>query len=231
MGVRVRRVAMQKEITMAPTSTPFRSLTPVLACLLLVGGCAAPAATPAAPTTEVAAQSLDSNVSLGLGERDFTMAFTRACADPKGDCPDTSTEKFRCQNFTYEVKAPRDAASGQASGKRQHAPIRIVKEWDAATPLLMRALVANETFKTVTLEFSRNVRGSGKLSVATTITLTDVTVVGLTHVVGSLDPRCPSGDCDDGSTPKELEEVSLMCASMAVSDGKTTAVDDWLVRD
>lgn len=217
---------------MPSPSTPFRSLTPVLACLLLVGGCAAPATTPAAPpTTEVAAQSLDSSVSLGLGERDFTMSFTRACADPKGDCPAPIVEKFRCQNFAYEVKAPRDAASGQATGKRQHAPIRIVKEWDAATPLLMKALVDGEPFKTVTLEFSRNVRGSGKPSVATTITLTDVTVVGLTHVVGSLDPKCPSGACADGGTPKELEEVSLVCASMAVSDGKTTAVDDWLVRD
>jgi type VI secretion system secreted protein Hcp len=212
-------------------NNPFRSLTPWLTCALLIGGCAAPATTPSAPTTEVAAQSLDSSVSLGLGERDFTMSFTRACDDPKGDCPAPSVEKFRCQNFTYEVKSPRDAASGQASGKRQHAPIRIVKEWDAATPLLMRALVENETFKTVTLEFSRNVRGTAKLSVATTITLTDVTVVGLTHVVGSLDPKCPSGACADGSTPKELEEVSLVCASMSVSDGKTTAVDSWLVRD
>ncbi len=32
------------------------------------------------------------------------------------------------------VSAPRDAASGQASGKRQHKPIKFIKEWDAATP-------------------------------------------------------------------------------------------------
>ncbi len=30
-----------------------------------------------------------------------------------------------------DVRAPRDAASGQASGKRQHAPIKITKEWGA----------------------------------------------------------------------------------------------------
>lgn len=37
---------------------------------------------------------------------------------------------------TSEVVAPRDAATGQASGKRQHKPIKIVKEWDAASPQL-----------------------------------------------------------------------------------------------
>jgi hypothetical protein len=31
------------------------------------------------------------------------------------------------------VKSPRDAASGQATGKRQHAPIRIVKEWESSS--------------------------------------------------------------------------------------------------
>lgn len=35
-----------------------------------------------------------------------------------------------------EVKAPRDASSGQASGRRQHASVRFVKEWGAATPQL-----------------------------------------------------------------------------------------------
>ena len=37
----------------------------------------------------------------------------------------------------YQVTGPRDAASGQASGKRMHKPFTIVKEWGAATPQLM----------------------------------------------------------------------------------------------
>jgi hypothetical protein len=37
----------------------------------------------------------------------------------------------------YQVISPRDAASGQASGKRMHKPFTIVKEWGAATPQLM----------------------------------------------------------------------------------------------
>ena len=37
----------------------------------------------------------------------------------------------------YRVTGPRDAASGQASGKRMHKPFTIVKEWGAASPQLM----------------------------------------------------------------------------------------------
>lgn len=33
-----------------------------------------------------------------------------------------------------DVKSPRDAASGQASGKRQHEPVRIIKEVEPASP-------------------------------------------------------------------------------------------------
>jgi hypothetical protein len=39
-------------------------------------------------------------------------------------------------SFEYNVKAPRDVATGQASGKRQHKPILIRKEIDKATPQL-----------------------------------------------------------------------------------------------
>ena len=34
------------------------------------------------------------------------------------------------------VISPRDSASGMATGKRQHAPVKITKEWGAASPQL-----------------------------------------------------------------------------------------------
>ncbi|MEP6982183.1 MAG: hypothetical protein ABI853_00885 [Sphingomicrobium sp.] len=34
------------------------------------------------------------------------------------------------------VVAPRDSATGMASGKRQYAPVKIIKEWGAASPQL-----------------------------------------------------------------------------------------------
>src|SRR5215210_9519987 len=37
----------------------------------------------------------------------------------------------------YSIKAPRDVATGQSSGKRTHKPVTFVKEWGPATPQLM----------------------------------------------------------------------------------------------
>ena len=37
----------------------------------------------------------------------------------------------------YQVKGPRDSASGMAAGKRQHKPFTLVKEWEVASPELM----------------------------------------------------------------------------------------------
>ncbi len=36
--------------------------------------------------------------------------------------------------FALAAQSPRDLASGQASGKRQHEPVKIVKEWGAVSP-------------------------------------------------------------------------------------------------
>jgi len=41
------------------------------------------------------------------------------------------------QSAEYNVKAPRDAASGMASGKRMHKPMTFIKEWGPATRQLM----------------------------------------------------------------------------------------------
>ena len=58
-------------------------------------------------------------------------------------------------SFHYSVGSPRDAASGQASGKRQHQPVSFVKEWGAASPQLFQAAVTNEVLKSVLFEFVR----------------------------------------------------------------------------
>jgi hypothetical protein len=57
--------------------------------------------------------------------------------------PDDAYLRLTCtdgklQQASYEVKSPRDVATGQASGKRQYAPIKIVKEWGAASPELSK---------------------------------------------------------------------------------------------
>lgn len=65
-----------------------------------------------------------------------------AAGDLDGDgLPDESFIKLICAGSEIEqafhaVQSPRDAASGQASGKRQHKPITFTKKWEAASQQL-----------------------------------------------------------------------------------------------
>ena len=58
--------------------------------------------------------------------------------------------------MSHEIVSPRDAASGLPTGKRQHKPISITKEWGASTPLLLNALVNNENLTRVLIGLLRN---------------------------------------------------------------------------
>ena len=62
-------------------------------------------------------------------------------------------DKIPALAFSYEVTSPRDVATGQASGRRQHGPVTFVKAWGAASPQLFQALTTNEVLKTVLFEF------------------------------------------------------------------------------
>lgn len=68
--------------------------------------------------------------------------LTVRAGDLDGDGkPDDAYLKLACDGATltgawYQVKGPRDAASGMASGKRTHHPVTFVKEWGASTPQL-----------------------------------------------------------------------------------------------
>lgn len=77
---------------------------------------------------QTAVRESPSKASTGLRESP-TKASTgkTAVADVDGD---GATDKTATSS---DVKSPRDVASGQASGKRQHEPVRIIKEVEPAS--------------------------------------------------------------------------------------------------
>jgi hypothetical protein len=99
---------------------------------------------------------------------DYYMTFKAVGLDPGGPMymkahssgdldgdglPDEVVIRLDCtagvmHTAQYQVTGPRDAASGQASGKRMHKPFTIVKEWGAASPQLM-AMKASYDIKKV----------------------------------------------------------------------------------
>jgi len=83
--------------------------------------------------------------------------------------------------YEQTVQAPRDAATGQASGKRRQETIKFTIELGTAVQQLMSALVNDETLLDVNFEFV-NTNAAGEEYVYYTIKLTDahVTRVGTT---------------------------------------------------
>jgi type VI secretion system secreted protein Hcp len=77
--------------------------------------------------------------------------------------------------FDFQVQSPRDAATGQSSGKRQFGPVRIVKEAGSASPLIWQALCNNETLKTIKIDFV-SPGSKGPESVHYTVKLTNATI-------------------------------------------------------
>jgi type VI secretion system secreted protein Hcp len=116
------------------------------------------------------------------------------------------------------VQSPRDVATGQASGKRQHKPIVIRKEVDAASPQLYRAAISHEALKEVLIDFVRT-DPRGKEEVYQTITLRGAHIADIKKI----------GNRAAGDRPKEEEEISITYEEIQVTDkmGKTTATDDW----
>lgn len=115
-------------------------------------------------------------------------------------------------SFAYNVKSPRDSASGQASGKRTHHPVTFVKEWGASTPQFFQALVTNEQLSSVVIDFVRS--GGDERFVYHTIKLTNAYVTELNQ-----HKRFNSDDSRD------LEAVSLVFQKIEITNDGLTASD------
>ncbi|HEV2946262.1 MAG TPA: type VI secretion system tube protein TssD [Gemmataceae bacterium] len=141
----------------------------------------------------------------------------------KGESPRKEhNQKIAGLEFEYELIAPRDVATGQASGKRQHKPVRLVKEWGAASPQLFQACATNETIKSVLFEFIKS-GSDGKEVVYQTIKLTNATVSRLRQYTEQ------NAKHEESADTHELEEVELTFQKIEMENkpGKTSAADDW----
>ena len=130
--------------------------------------------------------------------------------------------------FHYDVKSPRDMASGMASGKRQHGAITFTKSIDSSSPQLFQALVSNEVLKSVLFEF-RNTNANGEEQVFYQITLTNATISEVEQYVGATGQGVAEGKRSGALDSSPLEDVSLTFQKVEVVSltGKTMAADDW----
>jgi len=125
--------------------------------------------------------------------------------------------KARVLEFSCEVKSPRDLATGQASGKRQYQPLRVLIPWDQPTVQLFQALVRNENVASVLIEILQ-LDKEGREVATGTIELGQVRVVSVrqfTSLPGSAHEVVPQ------------TEVAFVFQKITISQGQVTETDDW----
>jgi type VI secretion system secreted protein Hcp len=120
----------------------------------------------------------------------------------------------------YEVTSPRDAATGQASGKRQHHPLTFVKEVGSASPQLFNACVNNEALTSVTIDFEKSTNESA------------VGAPAVPYYTIKLINACVSNVRYFTEDNRPLEEVTLTFQKIELNSptGKTAGTDDWVAR-
>jgi type VI secretion system secreted protein Hcp len=112
--------------------------------------------------------------------------------------------------FDWSVESPRDAATGQATGKRLHKPFVITIEADPASVLLLGAIFTNERLDTVEIAL----RHVGEAADYMRVSLTNA-FVGLVH-------RFSDGGLDYEEITFVYERIQVMWL-----DPPITVQDDW----
>lgn len=103
--------------------------------------------------------------------------------------------------MTHDLHIPRDPQSGLASGKRIHGPLRIVKEFDKASPKLAQALCTGEHMKEVVIKWYR-IDPKGSEEHYFTHTLQNAIVV-------EIKPYMPLAFLPENEPYRHMEEVSF----------------------
>jgi len=122
--------------------------------------------------------------------------------------------------FYSGVNAARHAGTGRVTGARIHEPIIIRKKIGSQSPLIVKALTANETLKTVKFEFV-NASAEGKETIFYKITLTNATIIS--HKMVLPDVQGPDKHIE------AYEEISFLFQKIEWSHetAKTITTDDW----
>jgi type VI secretion system secreted protein Hcp len=154
------------------------------------------------------------------------MAYLQLKGQKQGDIKGSVTITGRVGTMgivavTHSIVSPRDPQSGLPTGKRMHKPISVRKDIDQASPLLLSALVNNETLTLYKLDFYQ----TNKAGVEKNIYRIELTNAS----ISSYDVH--QDDIRDTANVKLAvwEEVAFTYQKIKWTwiDGGITAGDDW----
>ncbi|MFN2440288.1 MAG: type VI secretion system tube protein TssD, partial [Chitinophagaceae bacterium] len=162
----------------------------------------------------------------GASSRIASTAYMTISAQKQGQIKGGVTQKGKEGSIAiyqvhHQITSPRDAASGQASGKRIHKPLVITKEVDTASIKLFNALVTNETLKEVVINFFQHSTTTGQEVVYYRIKLSNASIANISQdMFDTLDPAAKKLPF--------LEKVEFVYQKIEWEHliGKVTAEDD-----
>lgn len=124
--------------------------------------------------------------------------------------------------MTHEIVSPRDSATGQATGKRQHKPLTVTMEWDRSLPALYNALFNNEVLTDVQIDFWTASPTGAEVNYMT-YRLTNASIASITS-------RMPNNKMPDLLRLREQVDVSFTYQKFDVAhkQGGGAASDSWI---
>jgi type VI secretion system secreted protein Hcp len=153
-------------------------------------------------------------------------AYLRVVGQRSGEIKGSVTQKGREGKImvialSHDVVTPRDPATGEATGKRQHRPLIITKELDLASAPLHSAQASNENLKEWELQFWRPSVTSAEQQ-HFTIRLTNASIA-------SISMQMPNNKHPDLMKLETFEEVAFTYQRIewTWTDGGLTSSDDW----
>ena len=130
---------------------------------------------------------------------------------------------IECSSFKYSLITPREEATGQLTGKRQHKPVRITKRIDKSTPLLLKALCQNEPVTMAEFRFFRpSPGGSGAEEHFFTVMLEN-------GYVGGVNQLSEDAIMGGEAAPPMMEEIAFVFQDITwtYEIGGATHKDSW----
>jgi type VI secretion system secreted protein Hcp len=130
-------------------------------------------------------------------------------------------------SYSSGIEAPRDPATGAATGRRQWKPVCVVKPWGASSPQFLQAVATNETLTEVNFEFTRAGGVSGEEVVYQTVKLTDAYVSRARSFTANSSEDPTASKRAAAADASELEEICFSFRKIEVSnvDGRTNFSD------
>lgn len=124
------------------------------------------------------------------------------------------------------AQSPRDVATGQASGKRQHQPITITKEVDKSDVLMTHLLHSGRIIPKLYLNFYSTPSPTGHPLIS--MNLSDVEV----NVARASQSEATGGKRSKATNTMELEKIKFSFQKIEVTfhSGGASAMDDWEAR-